>query len=148
MTIEQMQDQQALVARRMKLRIDTVERENRAPSKEEEQALAADATALESWDKRIERARGDAAMTAEINALTGGKTTLTKIGPGESASRRQASSQSAGALFAEGVGEFFKTGGHRSSGGWRSPAIEIPYASMFLATTLTEDPASGGKLVV
>ena len=39
--------------------------------------------------------------------------------------------------------EFFKKGGHKSSSAWRSPSVEL-----FLATTLTEDPASGGALVL
>lgn len=39
--------------------------------------------------------------------------------------------------------DFFKRGGHRSQSAWRSPSAEL-----FLAATLTSDPASGGALII
>ena len=49
--------------------------------------------------------------------------------------------------------EFFKKGGHRTTSAWRSPSEELFDAALwtppgFQAATLTQDPASGGALVV
>src|SRR5262245_59521453 len=93
---------------------------------------------------RIDRAKGDRAMSEELDALFNPQT-VTRTSRVIPASVQQM--KSAGDLFLAGAGEFFKHGGHRSSGAWRSPLVEVPYASMF-ATNLTEDPASGGKLLV
>ena len=93
----------------------------------------------------IEGAESEDAMIARGDQMTGGALT----GSRTSASRSAGHGRSAGALFAanEDVSQFIRGGGHRASGGWRSPAVEVPYGAMF-ATTLTESPTSGGKLVV
>ena len=66
---------------------------------------------------------------AQVNALSGG------------VSRGVRSSW--GQQFVDATRDFFKAGGHRSSGTWRSPAIDV---SLF-ATTLTEGAGSGAALV-
>jgi len=143
MTIEHMQEQQQLVARRMKLHVEAMERENRPETPEDTKRLADYKAEIESWDKRIAFEKGQAAIASQADE------TWQKQHGGSpaSAARGRSPGSSAGALFAEGTAEFFKGGHHRTSGTWRSPAVDIPYASLF-ATTLTEDPASGGKLVI
>ncbi len=90
---------------------------------------------------RIDRMHGDADFTRQIEAFTGGR------GNRASSPNGGVQGMSAGALYATATAEFFKRGGHRVSGGWRSDSVEVPYSALF-ATTLTESPTSGGKLVV
>jgi HK97 family phage major capsid protein len=116
--------------------LDAWAREERMPTADEEAAHAKELAAVEQLDKQI----GDAAVGDAINDV------WARQGLGTSGGGRSGGS-SAGALFAAGVGDFFTQSGHRTAGGWRSPAVEVPYASMF-ATTISEAPGSAGKLVV
>lgn len=87
---------------------------------------------------KIDRETGDAAMTAAIENLSAGL--------------RPTSSTNGGGPVGPSIGQQFVTnpeyqqfiryGGHRSSGAWTSPALELS------ATTLTEGVGSGGALVL
>ena len=134
---------QALLQKKADLILAAADRRDPPGLADEEKAeLTALEKEIDNLSARIERAASDASLMAEVEKLAG------RHGLGTSGSGgRSAGSSSPGALFAEGTAEFFKAAGHRSSGTWRSPAVEIPYASLF-AATVSEDPASGGKLVV
>ena len=97
---------------------------------------------MDALSARLERSTADDAMMVDIDRLTHGQARSTTP-----ASRSAEHGQSAGALFAAATADFFKGGGHRASGGWRTDSVDVPYASLF-ATTLTEGSGSGGALVV
>jgi HK97 family phage major capsid protein len=89
------------------------------------------------YEAKLGRARGQADMLAAITAITGD---LEPARGGLSRERR-----SIGQQFVQNadVQTFLRQGGHRRNGAWASPPVDC-----ILATTLTEDPASGGKLLV
>ena len=132
--------QQKQYLQRAQLLLDQATREQRALTADEEKQHGEWLAIAESIGKKLDRREADDQLAAEVDQLYGRQRSV-------GSQPESARGSSAGDLFASGVGDFFKSGGHRSSGSWRSPAVEIPYASMF-AATLTEDPASGGKLVV
>jgi HK97 family phage major capsid protein len=119
-------------------------RESTDQERGELQAILDDAKKVKA---RLDRARGDRAISEEIESLYSKQHQATQ--PGRVQIYNQAQMKTAGQLWVESEAfTFFKNGLHHSGGSaWRSPSIEVPYASMF-ATTLTEDPASGGKLLV
>ena len=123
---------------------ETEKRETTDAERAEIQALLDDAKKVKA---RVDRARGDRAIGEEINALYDRQTQ----GLGQARVQLATTGQmkSAGQLWTESEAfKYFKDGQHHAGGSaWRSPSIEVPYASL-LATTLTEDPASGGKLLV
>jgi HK97 family phage major capsid protein len=97
---------------------------------------------------RIEGAQGDAALVRLVQGMTadGGNGVSGGVPGLATASRRSIGQQFVGD---EGVRAFLAAGGHRRNGAWASPPVECFGPLMPLhATTLTEDPASGGKLVV
>lgn len=124
------------------------EAENREWSAEERAAIDKEMEDARTLRARIDRAQGDENMIAALGKLTDGLVPHVEGG---------------GALVARGVPvvdavpvyeslgdqfvnnpdyhEFIKRHGHRRSGAWISPGIE------FMGATLTEDVASGGKLV-
>jgi HK97 family phage major capsid protein len=143
------------------------EKDNRdltADERQSVQALIDEANAIKA---KLDRAETDAAMGRTIEGLVA-PTRPT----GDKALSREALALAAGrpdtsAAFANGrllsMGEqfvasetydFFKKGHHRSSAAWRSPSLELhDHRSLGVswqqyAATLTEDPTSGGKLVV
>jgi HK97 family phage major capsid protein len=88
---------------------------------------------------RLEQARHDGQVMSQIDQLVGRR-------PATSIGRHGGGRPGAGwgdefAMSAE-FRDFITQGGHRRSGPWTSPAIEIS------ATTLTEDPGSAGGLVI
>ncbi|MEO8682475.1 MAG: phage major capsid protein [Vicinamibacterales bacterium] len=134
---------QTVQMQKARLMLDQAEREQRGLSADEEKAHKELLADVQETAKRLETIDGNDRMTAEINRLTGGGTPETSaIDP---AARQAAGVRSS--LGQQFVGNaefqgFIKAGGHRRSGPWQSPPVEL------LAATLTEDPASGGDLVV
>jgi HK97 family phage major capsid protein len=91
---------------------------------------------------KIDGMRGDAELRSRIETLTGGNRQPT--GP---AALTPAERRTIGQQFVQdaNVSQFFRNGLHRRSATWASPAVDcLPMR----ATTLTEDPASGGKLII
>lgn len=112
------------------------EKENREFTDDERKAIKAitdDGLAIKA---RISRARGDDQMLAEIERLTSGAKPAT---PSSAAARRRTMGEQ---FVASEAMDFFRKGLHRSASAWRSPSVEL------FAETLTEDPASGGALVI
>jgi HK97 family phage major capsid protein len=132
----------------LKSTAETAEAEDRLMTEEERnkiKAITADGQAIQA---RIARLRGDETMLAELNRLTA--TAQSPTGPG-----RAPRPQSWGEMFVRSEAfQFFKAGSHRTQSAWRSPSIELPWPTgfggipMLRATTLTEDPASGGALII
>lgn len=126
----------------------TAETENRAFTEAETQALQAKRDEGLALQARIGKLRGDQSMLAEIERLT--------VMPQASAPARGAARpRTWGQMFtaSEAFG-FFRAGQHRTSSAWRSPSLELPWAlgpdgtPNLRAATLTEDPASGGALII
>ena len=128
----------------------TAEGENRERTdaeRAEVDALIAKANATKA---QIAKAQGDASMLDTINALSQGNG-----GGGAPAVPAAMRRLSMGQQFvASGAYEFFKKGMHRTSAAWRSPSVELFDHAVHMgmtqlqAATLTEDPASGGALVM
>ena len=129
----------------------TAEAENRLFTDEEHAALKAKKDEGLAIQTKIARAKADAGMLAEIERLTA---TATAAAPytAQAAARR---AQSWGERFtASEAGAFLRAGGHRTAAAWRTPSVELPWPTgaggvpIIRAATLTEDPASGGALVI
>ena len=113
--------------------------ETRLMTATEKAALERAQAEVASLQGRVDPIRGDQHLIALIN----GTVNHPVSGDGSDGVG------SVGALFAanEEIRRFIASGGHRASGAWRTPAVDVPYGGLF-ATTLTESPTSGGKLVV
>lgn len=119
------------------------EQENRLLTDEERdeiEKITAEGKALKT---KLERAQGTSSLQAELARLYG-PSSVTAATP------RQVVQLTLGQQFVNAPEyEFFKKGLHRTSSTWRSPSVELlPPADGLRAATLTEDPASGGALVV
>jgi HK97 family phage major capsid protein len=119
--------------------------EDRLFTEAEDTAIKAVIDQGRALQAKIAKAKGGETMLAEIERLT------------LSAARTSTAPLKFRSLGEQFVGakeyDFFKAGGHRSQSAWRSPSVELdPYwglgSSQFRAATLTEDPASGGALVI
>jgi len=134
--VDRLVQQQALVYRQMETMVKQAEAESRGFTEDDTKRYKELTDQHAQLEKRIGQVTSDAEQLRALDRLTSG-----------AATRASDARSSAGALFAEATGEFFKHGGHRRSGYWESPAAEVPYSSLF-ATTVTESPGSGGALVV
>jgi HK97 family phage major capsid protein len=114
---------------------------------EEKGAINAELSVIKDLETRIAAKRGDAELLDKVARLRDGAAVATAV----AASRGLPSHLTVGQQVAQhpDFQEFIKRGGHRGSHAWSSPAIECfnPLTQM-RATTLTEDAASGGKLLV
>jgi HK97 family phage major capsid protein len=114
---------------------------------EEKQKIGAALAEAEAIQKRIDAAKGDADLIARLDKLTGTGGPARPFSLGAAPFERR----SIGQQFTQSPDfrDFIKSGAHRGSNAWTSPAIECyePAPSMY-GTLLSEDPASGGKLVV
>jgi HK97 family phage major capsid protein len=108
------------------------------------QALIDDAARdIRSARERLQRAKGDADMMAQLEDITGGRRKATRVDPG------------AGGVYGS-IGEQFINSAtykwltdEKSARGerWHAPASEMQLPGL-MATTLSSDPASGGDLVL
>ena len=106
--------------------------------KQQINAVLAEGAAIKA---KIDTLRGDAELRTRVEQLTGGVRQNGMAVP--TVDRR-----SIGVQFTQNAEfqQFIRNGGHRRNGAWASPPIEC--FGPLRATTLTEDPASGGKLLV
>jgi HK97 family phage major capsid protein len=114
---------------------------NRERTKEEFAAVDAKLEECKSLKARIDRAQADAEQLAAIERLTAG---LVPAGQDPRNPAQRPERRSFGVQLVESAEyqAFIKAQQHRRAGSWVSPTIEL------LAATLTEDPASGGALVL
>lgn len=124
------------------------ESENRLFTEEEQKALAAKRDEGIAIQQKIARAKADTNMLAEIERLT------SAARPAAAASLAKRA-QTWGEMFTAAPSyDFFRQGKHRSSSAWRSEAVELPWPTgiggvpIIRGATLTEDPASGGALIL
>jgi HK97 family phage major capsid protein len=112
---------------------------------EEKAAINVALAEAEGLQQKITAAQGDAALIARVEQFTGGARAASggALAPLSRSERRSIGQQFVGD---DGVRAFLAAGGHRRNGAWASPPVEC--FSPMRATTLTEDPASGGKLLV
>jgi HK97 family phage major capsid protein len=110
-----------------------------AEEKQQIDTVLAEGAAIKA---KLDGMRGDAELRARVNALTGG------IQANGGAPLAPIDRRSIGQQFVSdaNVQQFFRSGLHRRPSAWASPAVEC--MGPMRATTLTEDPAVGGKLIV
>jgi HK97 family phage major capsid protein len=118
----------------------TAEDESRAMSEAELEALDKIAKQGQDIQGKIARLKGSDAMRDRLQAMTGEQRVV-----------RATDMRTMGQQFVESdeYRGFFPKQLHRTSASWRSPSIEL-YDHIhggLHATTLTTDPASGGKLI-
>jgi len=132
----------------MKALMATAEQERRGFTDDERKQYADWERGLADVSKRIERLKGDESMLAAIDNLAGGPPPSRTRRDGRFVISRAAVLKSAGQYFveSEAFAWLAKTKATRS-GTWTSDSVEVPRAALRLAT-LTEDPASGGAVVV
>lgn len=133
--VDRLLAQQTMTFEEMQQMLDTAKREGRAFSADEEKKYAALKEQATAFDARIKEAQGDQTLMTRLDQITGGAATrpsgITGVRTGWG-DQFVASAQ---------YQEFIKAQGHRRSGAWTGPVIELQ------ATALTEAPASGGALV-
>jgi HK97 family phage major capsid protein len=135
-----LQAKQNLLLQKAKLILDTCEREQRALSPDEEKAHAQLLTQIETLATKIERLDADAEFAAPFEALE------RMAGGGRSAAPRPGGPRlSLGEQFVKSEAfDWLQKTQHKRPDRWASPAVELTLH----AATLTEDPASGGALIV
>jgi HK97 family phage major capsid protein len=119
----------------------------RQMSAEERAEIDASLKDAEGIQKRIDGAASDAALLARLDQISGGNATAIATRPPAAHPGRR----TVGAQFvaSEEYRQFIANGQHRVSGGWSSPGVECNDPGMSLrATTITEDPAVGGALII
>jgi len=120
----------------------TAEKENRATTDEERAAVKALVDEAEGIKAQLARAMSDGEQLMAIQRLTHGEG-LTPLAGHPGRNQRL----TVGQQFVQSAEyEFFRKGQHRVQSAWRSPSVEL--FDRMHATTLTEDPASGGALLV
>jgi HK97 family phage major capsid protein len=112
------------------------EAENRELTPEERAAVDEKLTAARELKAKMDRAEQNDTRQAEIAALLA-------AGRAPAPVPAAATTKSLGTQWVESPAfEFFRAGRHRGLAAWASEAVELH------AATLTEDPASGGKLLM
>jgi HK97 family phage major capsid protein len=111
-----------------------------ADEKKAIQAIIDDANGIRA---QLNEAKSDVALRQQIDKLTSGMTTK------DAEDTRRVAYKSLGRQWIESEsGQFFVNKRHQGSRNWNSPVSELVDPSGLRATTLTTDPASGGKLLV
>jgi HK97 family phage major capsid protein len=104
------------------------------------QAIIDDANGIRA---QLEKAKGTDALQAAITKLTAGMT------PDNAELVRRDVRKSLGQQWVESEsGQYFIKKRHQGTRNWASPVAELYDPEKMYATTLTENPASGGKLLV
>jgi len=104
------------------------------------QAIIDDANGIKA---QLEKAKGTEALQAAINNLTAG------MSDSDAAVVRRDVRKSLGQQWVESdAGQYFIKKRHQGTRNWASPVAEIFDPQKIYGTTLTENPASGGKLIV
>lgn len=123
---------------------NTPEVKGRPMTAEEKQAVQAILDEAKGIKARIDGATSDASMQAAIDNLTAGMQPTPAAAA--AATGRGGQHLTLGQQFVadENYQRFMQAGGHRRSGGWTSPAVDIEMR----ATTLDTTAGSGGPLIL
>lgn len=134
-----LETKKAEVATLLGAQMAAAEKESRERTAEEIAAVDAKLAECKSLKARLDRAQGDANQLAEIERVTSGLMPADGETPTPKPERR-----SMGLQFIESAEyrAFIKAQGHRRSGAWISPTLELR------ATTLDESTGSGGPLIL
>jgi HK97 family phage major capsid protein len=122
--------------------LQAAEKDNRATTDEERAAVKALVDEAEGIKAQLARAAGDTEQLAAIHRLSNGEGLTPVHAPALRGQRLTMGQQ----FVKAPEYDFFRKGHHRAQSAWRSPSVEL--FDMMRATTLTEDPASGGTLLV
>jgi HK97 family phage major capsid protein len=114
---------------------------------EEKAAVQAILDEAKGLKARIDAAKNDSSMLAELDRLTAGMAAAPPTRQPRVPGRGVIVSMGQAFIDSETYEWIKKTNGTRNSRGWTSPSSELPGLEMY-AATLTSDPASGGALVV
>lgn len=126
---------------------ELAEAENRERTPDERAAIDKISAECQELKAKIERAKGDDALAREYEALATGIALQSESRRIVPAGRQTPARLPLGDQFVRSEHyQFFAARQHRTMSAWRSPAVEV--FDPRWATTLTEDPASGGSLVV
>lgn len=129
----------------LKKHSDAAQAENRLQTEAEKAEIEAVLVEARALQAKLTAARGEEAMFAELNRMSlasGGATART-------APERKRFLSMGEQFVAAPEYSFFKDGRHRTQSSWRSPSVELdPRWGSPMAATLTEDPASGGAVIV
>jgi HK97 family phage major capsid protein len=123
------------------------ESEDREMTAEERAAINAIGDDCKTIGAKLARVKGDQALISDFErlAVEGKGRPVTAA----AAATAKGPRLSLGQQFVQSEGyDFFRNGGHRSGSSWRSPSVELIDHGRFRADTLTEDPTSGGSLIV
>jgi hypothetical protein len=139
MRLETLQLNHDKLALTMKARIEAAKTADAGWTKDDETAHAADLKAMEALEAQITKTKSDQDLLDDLDALTGHPS----FGPAVRRATGQMAGKSLGQQFVESqagaaLNAMAKAGWPRA---WSSGSVE-------LKATLTEDPASGGGLVV
>jgi HK97 family phage major capsid protein len=110
---------------------------------EEKGAIQAVLDECSTIQGQLDAAQGDAAFLARISQFNGDVAGGAAAAAVTSMERRNIGQQF---VHNADVQQFLRAGGHRRNGAWATPSVEC--FGPLHATTLTEDPASGGKLII
>jgi HK97 family phage major capsid protein len=120
------------------------EKENRERTDDERAQVQKAIDEAHAIQARLDGAKGDDTMAAEIDRLTSTMRPATADEPAKSLVVK-----SLGQQFVESAaGQFFAEKRHHGHRNWSSPTAELQDGYRLQGTTLTTNPASGGKLVV
>jgi HK97 family phage major capsid protein len=138
MDLQTLQTRQSKIVHDAEALLALADRETRALTADEEKTYDGHVKSLEDVGKQIAKFKGDTDFMSQLDALTGeaardgGRVIINRVG----------GRKSVGQLIIESeIGKWLTETKATRSGRWQSPAVEIK-------ATLTEDPASGGDLVV
>jgi HK97 family phage major capsid protein len=118
------------------------EEEGRLMTDDERAAIKALVDEANAIKAKVDRAKADAQMLVQIDELASGQTNGLATRPEQSIGRHASRASLGDQWVRSAAMEFIRKNGHRSQSAWRSPSVEL------MAATLTEDPASGGALVI
>lgn len=125
--------------------------DDRPLSDEEKAGVNAKKDEALALQAKIARAKADAGMIAEIERLTATATAPPRQAAAQNGRRPMSWGEQ---FFAGDAGAFIRAGGHKSASNWRTPSQELAWPTgyggvpIIRGATLTEDPASGGALVL
>lgn len=121
----------------------TPARTGRTMTEEEKAAIKAMQDECLALESKIAAAQGDAAFLATVQRFSGDAGAAAHA----AATPTHQPRLTFGQQFTQNadVQQFLRAGGHRRNGAWATPTVETDAP---LATTLTEDPASGGKIII
>jgi HK97 family phage major capsid protein len=127
------------IERELQAQMTAADAEKRERTEDERKKIGAMLDEAKAIKARLELAKADDSMRAEIERLTAG---MDRAKPQTTPDTKQGQGTLGEQFVASKAYDFFKQGHHRSSSAWRSPSVELH------AVTLDTTSGSGGPLIV